>query len=173
MAAQGKFAGGEIEALEYPACTGDAGEPEWDGWVEADEEEAVEQARGRAKNLRAAMSGGVTDEGALENERRSFEAGRDRGRGEGREAQAAAVAAEADRYKRQLAALVVRFAEERDRYLNAVEQEVVKLALAVAARILRREAQMDLLPLTGAARVALGQLAAASGGCGCAYWRPN
>ncbi len=36
----------------------------------------------------------------------------------------------------------------------------MKLALAVAARILRREAQMDPLLLTGAVRVALGQLAA-------------
>jgi hypothetical protein len=39
-----------------------------------------------------------------------------------------------------------------------VEHEVVELALAVAARILRREAQMDPLLLTGAVRVALGQL---------------
>ena len=39
--------------------------------------------------------------------------------------------------------------EERDRYLQAVEHEVVELALAVAARILRREAQMDPLLLTG------------------------
>ena len=36
----------------------------------------------------------------------------------------------------------------------------MKLALAVAARILRREAQMDPLLLTGAVRVALGQLSA-------------
>ena len=35
---------------------------------------------------------------------------------------------------------------------------MVELALAVAARILRREAQMDPLLLTGAVRVALGQL---------------
>jgi flagellar assembly protein FliH len=35
---------------------------------------------------------------------------------------------------------------------------VARLALAVAARILRREAQMDPLLLTGAVRVALGQL---------------
>jgi len=39
--------------------------------------------------------------------------------------------------------------------MGAVEHEVVKLALAVAARILRREAQMDPLLLTGAVRVAL------------------
>ncbi len=38
----------------------------------------------------------------------------------------------------------------------------MKLALAIAARILRREAQMDPLLLTGAARVALGQLAAST-----------
>ena len=42
--------------------------------------------------------------------------------------------------------------------MHEVEHEVVKLALAVAARILRREAQMDPLLLTGAVRVALGQL---------------
>ena len=51
---------------------------------------------------------------------------------------------------------------ERDRYFEAVEHEVVKLALAVAARILRREAQMDPLLLTGAVRVALGQLSAST-----------
>jgi len=36
-----------------------------------------------------------------------------------------------------------RFQQGRDRFLEAVEHEVVELALAVAARILRREAQMD------------------------------
>jgi flagellar assembly protein FliH len=51
------------------------------------------------------------------------------------------------------------FVKERDRFLHSVEREVVELALAVAARILRREAQMDPLLLTGAVRVALGQLA--------------
>ena len=54
------------------------------------------------------------------------------------------------------------FAEERDRYLNAVEHEVVDLALMVAARVLRREAQMDPLLLTGAVRVALGQLSSST-----------
>jgi len=54
--------------------------------------------------------------------------------------------------------MVEDFAEVRDRFLHAVEREVVELALAVAARILRREAQMDPLLLTGAVRVALGQL---------------
>jgi len=97
-----------------------------------------------------------------EETRRSFEAGRDRGRQEGqeaeREAQAAAQAAAEERRTCQAAELIENFARERDRYLHAVEREVVELALAVAARILRREAQMDPLLLTGAVRVALGQL---------------
>ena len=38
----------------------------------------------------------------------------------------------------------------------------MELALAIAARILRREAQMDPLLLTGAVRVALGQLSHAT-----------
>ncbi len=106
------------------------------------------------------------DERLNEETSRSFEAGRERGRQEGRqaerEAQAAALAVEEERRKRQLAGLVESFTRERDRFLHAVEQEVVMLALAVAARILRREAQMDPLLLTGAVRVALGQLAGAS-----------
>lgn len=47
----------------------------------------------------------------------------------------------------------------RDAYLAQVEQEVVQLALGIAKRILHREAQMDPLLLSGAVRVALGQLA--------------
>ncbi len=44
------------------------------------------------------------------------------------------------------------------RYFADVEAEVVKLALAVAARILRREALLDPLLLQGAVRVALEQI---------------
>ena len=53
---------------------------------------------------------------------------------------------------------VTGFAAARDAYLSQVEQEVVRLALSIAARILHREAQMDPLLLSGAVRVALGQL---------------
>jgi flagellar assembly protein FliH len=97
---------------------------------------------------------------------RSFEAGRERGRQEGRateqQAQSAARAAQDRKRIEQAAHLVETFALERDRYLNAAEHEVVKLSLAIAARILRREAQMDPLLLTGAVRVALGQLSAST-----------
>ncbi len=50
------------------------------------------------------------------------------------------------------------FASARDGYLAQVEQEVVRLSLSIATRILHREAQMDPLLLSGAVRVALGQL---------------
>lgn len=51
------------------------------------------------------------------------------------------------------------FCEERKRYFSNVEAEVVKLALAVAARVLHREAKLDPLLLTAAVRVALEKVA--------------
>jgi flagellar assembly protein FliH len=143
-----------IETFAYPACAGGAPVREWNDLEDADE-------------VSGAASGGAGGRGVSPaDEQRISEAGRERGREEGRlaerEALAAARNAEEEQRRRQLAALAQGFAAERDRFLHAVEQEVVKLALAVAARILRREAQMDPLLLTGAVRVALGQLAAAS-----------
>lgn len=67
-----------------------------------------------------------------------------------------------ERLVAQAAALVESFSHARESYLHQLEQEAVKLALAIAARILRREAQADPLLLTGAVRVALGQLAAST-----------
>jgi flagellar assembly protein FliH len=51
------------------------------------------------------------------------------------------------------------FVQEKRRYFSDVEAEVVKLSLAIAERILRREAEMDPLLLTAAAHVALEQVA--------------
>jgi flagellar assembly protein FliH len=47
------------------------------------------------------------------------------------------------------------FRQERDRYFLAVEGEVVKLSLAIARRILHREANVDPFLLSGVVRVAL------------------
>lgn len=94
---------------------------------------------------------------------RSYDSGRARGLEEGRAEERARLAeilaAREAQYKSDLAKVVERFDAASERYLQEAEQEVVRLALAVAARILRREAQMDPLLLTGAVRVALGQLA--------------
>jgi flagellar assembly protein FliH len=51
------------------------------------------------------------------------------------------------------------FVRERARYFAGVEAEVVKLALAIAARVLHREAKLDPLLLTGVVRVALEKMA--------------
>jgi flagellar assembly protein FliH len=51
------------------------------------------------------------------------------------------------------------FRKERARYFAGVEAEVVKLALAIAARVLHREAKLDPLLLSGVVRVALEKVA--------------
>lgn len=58
----------------------------------------------------------------------------------------------------QVAKAVGDFAAERESYFHRVEQEVVQLTLAIARKILRREAQVDPLLLTGVLRVALEKL---------------
>lgn len=97
-----------------------------------------------------------------EETRRNFEAGRAQGIEQGRAHERATQGTAQQHLAAQLDRLLSTFSRERDRYLREVESEVVKLALAIAARILRREAQMDPLLLTGATRVALGQLAAST-----------
>jgi flagellar assembly protein FliH len=92
----------------------------------------------------------------------SYQAGVERGMEEGRaaerEIQQRAHAAERERFASGLAQLAAEFAAQRSGYFEQVEQEVARLALAIAARILRREAQTDPLLLLGGVRVALGQL---------------
>ncbi len=152
-----------VEAFAYAPCPGSSATPAWNGWVDVSDRDAVGTATQHGtSNGATAPDSGPSGQPA-EHAQQSFEAGRERGRQEGRqaerEAHAVALAAEEERRKRQFAGLTESFSRERDRLLHSVEQEVVKLALAVAARILRREAQMDPLLLTGAVRVALGQLA--------------
>lgn len=151
-----------IQAYEYPAGPDAPSSLEWNGWGD-DEEPAAKSSH---ESIGGAVDDGQRadfDRRLAEETRRSFEAGRERGRQEGRqtelEAQAAIQAGAGQERARQTAELIEKFFQERDRYLQNVEPEVVKLALAVSARILRREAQMDPLLLSGAVRVALGQLA--------------
>lgn len=77
---------------------------------------------------------------------------------------AQAVSAEADaqrRDARMLAALEA-FALERSAYFRHVESEIVHLSLAVAKKILDREAQLDPTLLGGLVRIALDRLGAES-----------
>ncbi len=147
-----------VEVYEYP---GDPGAPlsfEWESGLASPTAAAHEKSSETTESsLRAEF-----DRRLAEETRRAFDSGREKGKQEGRtaerEAQASAHTAAEERRIRQAAELIENFTKERDRYLLAVEREVVDLALAIAARILRREAQMDPLLLTGAVRVALGQL---------------
>ena len=152
-----------IEAWEYPRVANPE-IPDWEAW-----------GGGAPKMNVPAVTPGLphqaipTAELAAESERRlaeetrrSFEAGCAQGTEQGRAAERAAQGPAQQSLAAQIDRMMASFAEERDRYLQTVEHEVVKLALAVAARILRREAQMDPLLLTGAVRVALGQLAAST-----------
>jgi flagellar assembly protein FliH len=150
---------GDIEVFEYPASPEAPSLPLSNSLADTDDQSTSLDAAGEmAKTEQPAER----EKLQAEEIRRSFEAGRVQGRQEGskaeHEAQAAALATNEEQRVRQAAELIESFAVERDKYMARVEHEVVELALAVAARILRREAQMDPLLLTGAVRVALGQL---------------
>ena len=64
--------------------------------------------------------------------------------------------------RKKVAQTLEAFDRERKTYFERVEGEVVQLALAVARKILHREAQIDPLFLAGAVRVALEKVAAGS-----------
>ena len=152
-----------VEIFEYPSGP-EPPSPAWEGLVEAGlhaqsgmPQQSSLPVADDYDRMRSEFNCQLAEE-----KLRSFEAGRERGAQEGRqaerEAHAVAHASAATRRADELSDLINGFAQERDRYFHEVEREVVELALAIAARILRREAQMDPLLLTGAVRVALGQL---------------
>lgn len=68
--------------------------------------------------------------------------------------------ADAQKQRDAIAEALRQFALQRSEYFRRVEAEVVSLALAIARKILRREAQLDPLLLTGMVRVALEKMAA-------------
>jgi flagellar assembly protein FliH len=157
-----------FEVFQYPSVPGAPLLPVFQGWGDLGASASNDSERAHDHNRAAAEAAMRAEFDKLlgEETRKAFEAGREKGRIEGRlaerDGQAAALGAAAQARARQAADLVDAFGAERDSFLQAVEQEVVDLALAVATRILRREAQMDPLLLTGAVRVALGQLSSST-----------
>lgn len=85
------------------------------------------------------------------------------GEQEGRKAARAELEAEMRRNlageRSRVAEALLEFRNVRERYFAEVEQEVVKLSLAIAGRVLHRETQIDPLLLTGVVRVALEKMA--------------
>jgi flagellar assembly protein FliH len=63
----------------------------------------------------------------------------------------------------RVAHVCAEFVKSRDSYFAAVEEEVVRLALAIAARVLHREAKLDPLLLSAVVRMALEKVAEDSG----------
>jgi flagellar assembly protein FliH len=84
-------------------------------------------------------------------EREGYDRGLREGEGRGR----AACEQELLATKAQIVAAVEKFKEEREAYFSRIEPEVVQLALAIARKILHREAQMEPLLLAGMVHVAL------------------
>jgi flagellar assembly protein FliH len=163
--ATSKGASARIEAFEYQAGPDAPFLPEWNGWENAEDAAprvAAAPARDAAPGAIETRLRGEFEARLTVEKHRASEAGREQGRLEGQKAEHEALSGSQAATQRervqQAAGLLESFTQERDHYLQKVEHEAVKLALAVAARILRREAQMDPLLLTGAVRVALGQL---------------
>jgi flagellar assembly protein FliH len=170
QAAEIRKAEAPIELFPYPG-TADGPAPRWELWDATDIGEGGDRPDGASERPPEESSGcpveAIAEEERLAEEtKRSFESGREQGFREGRNAEREARSAETCPEQKLRSELAARLAEdfqaERNRYFEAMEQEVVNLALAIAARILRRETQMDPLLLTGAVRVALGQLSGAT-----------
>jgi len=73
------------------------------------------------------------------------------------------VEAEREAMTRQVAVALKRLEEERRRYFAGVEQEVVRLALGIARKILQREAELDPTLLAALVRIALERMETGSG----------
>lgn len=85
-------------------------------------------------------------------------AAREQGRREAHQALEQQFNADQQRLRAQILQSLEQFRLERQNYFHNVEGEVVRLALAIAARVLHREAHLDPQLLAGAVRVALEKL---------------
>lgn len=161
----------EFELFEYPAVSAPP-MPSWDvfecvpipGGSGAGNSNAAHSQPEQEQSSDTARSN--VEEEHADALKRSFENGRIVGFEDGRAAERQAAMAlaqtrEAQRVE-QSARLVESFNAQKIQYFESAEREVVKLALAIAARILRRESQVDPLLLSGAVRAALGQLSSAT-----------
>jgi flagellar assembly protein FliH len=117
-------------------------------------------AGGRNKTGSATIPG-EGDPGAETNARREATA-RETGRREGEAQARAAGEKHLAQIRESVTAAIVGFAHERTQYFQQVETEVVQLALAIARKILHREAQLDPLLLAGMVRITLEKIESAT-----------
>lgn len=170
----GTFSIPAVERLEYRAVGQDPGnahppaapagvQPLMEEWLQptAIERRGVEPtgmtAEEQERRERAAWEARLAEQSAAA--ARSVATAKEEGRREGRQAAEAVFAEESTRMRQQIVGALEAFRQQRERYFYTVEREVVRLALAIAARVLHRQAQMDPLFLSGAVRVAMDKLA--------------
>jgi flagellar assembly protein FliH len=145
-------------ALTYvyppPLVSGAGGKPPTPGGNPS----TLEGLWGHEAKLAPAPSGPppVTEEQIRAREARARKEGRDEGMAHGLAESEKKLAGE----KQGLVQAVRDFAGERAAYFQRVEAEVVGLAVAIARKILHREAQVDPLLLAGVVRVGLDNVAA-------------
>jgi flagellar assembly protein FliH len=97
-----------------------------------------------------------TEQEVKAREKKAWEAGFEEGRNKGLLQAAESISSN----RAGVAVTLEDFAGERELYYQRVEGEVVTLALAIARRVLHREAQLDPMMLTAVAHLALGKIAA-------------
>lgn len=100
----------------------------------------------------------VTEMELKKREAAAFEQGMAAGRAEV-QGQAALAVAEARKF---VTDTMKNFEQERKTYYRRIEKDIVDLALAVARKVLHREAQVDRVVLAGVVRVALEKIAGAT-----------
>lgn len=116
-----------------------------------------------AEALGAGEARGGTPEQVLEERSRRQQAESfERGREAGRQQMQASVDAAVFEGRRQIQEAIEQFTHERAGYYRKIEGEVVQLALAIARKVIHREAQLDPHLLAGIVRVALEKLDAGS-----------
>jgi len=108
--------------------------------------QAVQQWAARVDSQRR-----IDPEAAAKREQQSWSKGIEAGKAEVR----AEFELHAAKLREEVARALREFSVERDSYFHRVEEQVVRLTLAIARKILNREAQVDPLLLTGVLRVAL------------------
>jgi flagellar assembly protein FliH len=136
--------GAEIRPVQYPSL-GAAG-------ASLPDAESQETLASRLREL------GIRIEEKEREFARTLESERQRALEQGRRQAGNEEAAWCNECSAQLQQTLDQFCQQREEYFARVEHEVVRLALAIAERILHREARLDPMLLAGAVRVALGQL---------------
>ena len=112
----------------------------------------------RLRSTGASASREISEEEAQAREGEAWKRGLAEGEARARAALEEKLGQERSAIEKSVREFVVR----RDEYFQQVEAEVVRLALAVAKRVLNREAQADPLVLSGTVRSALARLSGAA-----------